>query len=92
VEGLALSLAAELSPLIRVNVVAPSLTRTPLSAAITASETLATGIAAMHALQRLGTPEDIAGLAAFLVSEEAGWITGQVIGVDGGRAALRTKG
>jgi len=92
VEGLALSLAAELSPKIRVNVVAPSLTRTPLSAAITNSATLASGIAAMHALQRLGTPEDIAGLASFLVSEEAAWITGQVIGVDGGRSALRTKG
>ncbi len=92
VEGLALSLAAELSPQVRINVVAPSLTRTPLSAAITGSGTLASGIAAMHALQRLGTPEDIAGLASFLVSEEAGWITGQIIGVDGGRSALRTKG
>lgn len=92
VEGLALSLAAELSPQIRVNVVAPSLTRTPLSASITNSATLASGIAAMHALQRLGTPEDIAGLASFLVSEEAAWITGQVVGVDGGRSALRTKG
>ena len=92
VEGLALSLAAELSPQVRVNVVAPSLTRTPLAAAITASETLASGIAAMHALQRLGTPEDIANAAAFLVSAEAGWITGQILGVDGGRSALRTKG
>ncbi|WP_019905613.1 SDR family oxidoreductase [Methylobacterium sp. 77] len=92
VEGLALSLAAELSPQIRINVVAPSLTRTPLAAAITGNETLASGIAAMHALQRLGTPDDIGGLAAFLVSAEAGWITGQIIGADGGRSALRTKG
>ena len=92
VEGLALSLAAEMSPQVRVNVVAPSLTRTPLAAAITSNETLASGIAAMHALQRLGTPEDIGGLAAFLVSAEAGWITGQVIGADGGRSTLRTKG
>lgn len=92
VEGLALSLAAELSPQVRINVVAPSLTRTPLAAAITANETLTSGIAAMHALQRLGTPEDVGGLAAFLVSREAAWITGQVIGVDGGRSALRTKG
>lgn len=92
VEGLGLSLAAELAPQIRVNVVAPSLTRTPLAAAITGNETLAQGIAAMHALQRLGRPEDIGSLAAFLVSDEAAWITGQVIGVDGGRATLRTKG
>jgi NAD(P)-dependent dehydrogenase (short-subunit alcohol dehydrogenase family) len=46
----------------------------------------------MHPLQRLGLPEDVGALAAFLISEEAGWITGQVIGVDGGRSALRTKG
>jgi NAD(P)-dependent dehydrogenase (short-subunit alcohol dehydrogenase family) len=92
VEGLGLSLAAELAPQIRINVVAPSLTRTPLAAAITGNETLTEGIATMHALQRLGRPEDIASLAAFLVSDEAGWITGQVIGVDGGRANLRTKG
>lgn len=92
VEGLALSLAAEMSPQVRVNVVAPSLTRTPLAAAITGNETLASGIAAMHALQRLGTPEDVGGLAAFLVSREAAWISGQVIGVDGGRSSLRTKG
>ena len=92
VEGLALALAAELSPQVRVNVVAPSLTRTPLAGPITGNATLAQGIAAMHALQRLGEPEDVGRLAAFLVSEEAAWITGQVVGVDGGRATLRTKG
>ncbi|WP_132253581.1 SDR family NAD(P)-dependent oxidoreductase [Methylobacterium segetis] len=92
VEGLALSLAAELAPQVRVNVVAPSLTRTPLAAAITGNETRAQGIAQMHALQRLGRPEDVAALASFLVSEEAAWITGQIIGADGGRAMLRTKG
>ncbi|HEY8383033.1 MAG TPA: SDR family oxidoreductase [Microvirga sp.] len=92
VEGLALSLAAELAPKIRVNVVAPSLTRTPLAQALTANEAMASGIAQMHALQRLGTPEDVAAAAAFLLSDEASWITGQVLGVDGGRSSLRTKG
>jgi len=92
VEGLALSLAAELAPKIRINVVAPSLTRTPLAEGITRNETLATGIAAMHALQRLGTAEDVAALASFLVSGEAAYMTGQIIGVDGGRSRLRTKG
>ncbi len=92
VSGLTLSLAAELAPKIRVNAVAPSLTRTPLASAILADERVAAGIAELHALQRLGKPEDIAALAAFLLSPEADWITGQIISVDGGRSTLRTKG
>ena len=92
VEGLMLSLAAELAPKIRVNCIAPSLTRTPLAAALTSSEQMATAIAGLHALQRLGEADDVAALAAFLMSSDASWITGQVIGVDGGRSSLRTKG
>jgi NAD(P)-dependent dehydrogenase (short-subunit alcohol dehydrogenase family) len=92
VEGLTLALAAELAPHIRVNAIAPSLTRTPLAASLTAREETANTIAALHALGRLGEPDDIAPLAAFLLSPESGWITGQVIGVDGGRATLRSKG
>ena len=92
VEGLTLALAAELAPKIRVNCIAPSLTRTPLAAALTANEAMAGAIAQMHALGRLGEAEDIAPLAALLLSPEASWITGQVIGVDGGRSSLRTKG
>jgi NAD(P)-dependent dehydrogenase (short-subunit alcohol dehydrogenase family) len=92
VEGLTLALAAELAPKMRVNCVAPSLTRTPLAKSLTGNEQMATAIAQMHALQRLGEPEDVANIAAFLVSEEASWMTGQIIGVDGGRSSLRTKG
>lgn len=92
VEGLTLALAAELAPKIRVNCIAPSLTDTPLAKGFTSNESMANAIAGMHALQRLGRPEDIAPLAALLVSGEAGWITGQVIGIDGGRSSLRTKG
>lgn len=92
VEGLTLSLAAELAPKIRVNCIAPSLTRTELARPLTANETMAGAIAGMHALGRLGESTDSGALAAFLVSDEAGWITGQVIGVDGGRSTLRTKG
>lgn len=92
VEGLTVSLAAELAPKVRVNAIAPSLTRTHLAENILANEQMATSIAGMHALQRLGEPGDIAALAAFLVSSEASWITGQVIGVDGGRSSVRTKG
>ncbi len=92
VEGLTLALAAELAPKIRVNCIAPSLTRTPLAKALTGNEAMAKAIAELHPMQRLGEPEDIAPLAALLVSQEASWITGQIIGVDGGRSSLRTKG
>ncbi len=92
VEGLTLALAAELAPKIRVNCIAPSLTKTPLASALTGNEAMARAIAELHPLQRLGEPGDIAPLAALLVSQEASWITGQIIGVDGGRSSLRTKG
>lgn len=92
VEGLTLATAAELAPKIRVNAIAPSLTRTGLAAGLLANEQSAAAIAGLHALQRLGAPEDIAALSAFLMTPDAAWITGQVIGVDGGRANLRTKG
>ena len=92
VEGLTLALAAELAPKIRINCIAPSLTRTPLAEALTRNEALAKGVAETHALRRLGEAEDIAGLAVFLLGPDSAWITGQVIGVDGGRSTLRTKG
>ncbi|MCG2787208.1 MAG: SDR family oxidoreductase [Anaerolineae bacterium] len=92
VDGLTLSLAAELAPKIRVNAIAPSLTRTRLGESLLSNEQTSKAIAEMHALQRLGTPEDVAALAAFLLSPEADWITGQTISVDGGRSTLRTKG
>jgi NAD(P)-dependent dehydrogenase (short-subunit alcohol dehydrogenase family) len=92
VEGLARSLAAELAPGIRVNAIAPSLTETPLAKALVAQPAMAQALGQLHPLGRLGQPSDIAHLAAFLMSPEANWITGQVIGVDGGRSSLRTKG
>ncbi len=92
VEGLMRTLAAELAPKIHVNAIAPSLTRTPLASFMTNNDATAQAIAALHPLQRLGEADDSAALAAFLLSEEAGWISGQVIGVDGGRSRLRTKG
>lgn len=92
VEGLTRALAAELAPKIRVNAIAPSLTETPLAAGLTGNPQMAASIAQMHPLGRLGKPQDIAALAAFLISDQAEWMTGQVIGVDGGRARLRTKG
>ena len=92
IEGLTLSLAAELAPKIRVNAIAPSLTDTPLAKSLLANEQTASSIAAMHPMQRIGQAQDIAGLAAFLLSPAANWITGQIMGVDGGRSTLRPKG
>lgn len=92
VEGLTVALAAELAPSIRVNCVAPSLTRTPLSQSLTNSPQMADAIAQLHALRRLGEPDDIAALVDFLLTPDAGWMTGQVIAVDGGRSRLRVKG
>jgi NAD(P)-dependent dehydrogenase (short-subunit alcohol dehydrogenase family) len=92
VEGLTRALAAELAPEIRVNAIAPSLTRTPLAAGLTKNPQMAESIARQHPLRRLGEPEDAAALAAFLLSRDSGWITGQVIALDGGRGALEAKG
>ena len=92
IEGLTRALAAELAPKIRVNAIAPSLTDTPLAKAITSNAAIAQGVAALHAIPRLGEAGDIAAMGALLLSDKSGWITGQVIAVDGGRSRARTKG
>ena len=92
VEGLTRALSAELAPKIRVNAIAPSLTDTPLAAAIASNAAIAQGVAALHALPRLGQPDDIAALAEVLLTDKGDWITGQVMSVDGGRSRARTKG
>jgi NAD(P)-dependent dehydrogenase (short-subunit alcohol dehydrogenase family) len=89
VEGLTRSLAAELAPHVRVNAIAPSLTLTPLAAGLTRNQAMADGIAALHPIPRLGAAAEMAALAQFLLSADAGWMTGQIIGVDGGRSTLR---
>lgn len=92
VEGLTRALAAELAPEIRVNAIAPSLTRTPLAEGLTKNAAVAEAIARQHPLRRLGAPEDAASLAAFLLGPESSWITGQVLALDGGRGAVEAKG
>ena len=90
--GLTLSAAATYAPRnIRVNCVAPGLTATPLTTRITANETAAKASMAMHPLGRLGTPEDVAAMMAFLLLPAAAWITGQTFGVDGGLGTVRSK-
>lgn len=89
IEGLARSLAAEWAPLIRVNVIAPSLTDTPLAAKLLSSPEKRDAGAQRHPLRRIGTSGEIAAAARFLLSDEAAWITGQVIHADGGMSALR---
>ena len=88
VEGLAVSIAAEFAPNIRVNCIALSLTNSKIAQPILKNTVLAQGIAKAHPLKRIGEGKDGAALAKFLLTEESSWVTGQVIAVDGGRSKL----
>lgn len=88
VEGLTRSLAAELAPNVRVNCIAPSLTRTPLAEKLLSTPEREAASAERHPLKRVGEASEVAAMAAFLLSDAARWITGQVIGVDGGMSAI----
>ena len=90
IEGLTRSLAAEWAPKIRVNCLAPALTETPLAARFFATEESRTAMAAKYPLGRAGLPNDLASIARFLLLPDSSWITGQVIGVDGGMSTLRS--
>ena len=90
VEALAKSLAAEWAPVIRVNVIAPSLTDTPLAGALLNSDLKKEAAAKRHPLQQVGRSEDIAALVAHLLSGHARFMTGQVLHVDGGLSSVRT--
>lgn len=89
VEGLTRSLAAELAPGTRVNAIAPSLTDTPLAARLLSNEERKDASAKRHPMKRVGHVNDISSLATFLLSDDASWITGQVLPVDGGMSALK---
>jgi len=88
-EGLTRSLAAEFAPKIRVNAIAPSLTNTPLAGKLLSTDEKVKANDDRHPLKRIGEPLDIAQMAAFLLSEKASWITGQILKVDGGMSSLK---
>ena len=88
IEGLAISLAAEFAPNIRVNCIAPSLTNSKISQPLLKNTIMAEGIAKAHPMKRIGEGKDAAAMAKFLLTEESSWITGQIIGVDGGRSSI----
>ena len=87
-EGLTLALAAELAPNVRVNCIAPSLTNSKISNFLLKNEKVAEGIAKMHPMKRIGEGSDSASVAKFLLTDESSWITGQILGVDGGRSSV----
>lgn len=88
IEGFAKALAAEYAPGMRVNVIAPSLTNTSLAGKMLNSEDKKVKMGDRHPLKRVGEPRDIANMAEFLLSNKSSWITGQVLGIDGGLSSL----
>ena len=88
VEGLTRALAAELAPAVRVNAIAPSISHSGIATPMLGKEAMAQALAKQHPLQRVGEASDHAALADFLLSKDSSWITGQIIGVDGGRSAV----
>jgi len=89
VEGLTRSLAAEFAPKIRVNAVAPSITNTPLAEKLLNTDQKIETNVNRHPMKRIGSPDDIADMASFLLSEKSSWITGQIISVDGGMSSIK---
>ena len=92
IEGFAKALAAEYAPKIRVNVIAPSLTDTPLADKFLNNDVKKEKSSERHPLKRFGQPEDIAQMANFLLSENSSWMSGQILHVDGGMSTLLVNG
>ena len=91
IEGFAKALAAENAPKFRVNVIAPSLTNTPLADKFLNNDDKKEKSAQRHPLKRFGETTDIANMAAFLLSENSSWMSGQILHVDGGMSSLLTN-
>ncbi len=88
IEGFAKSMAAEYAPKIRINVVAPSLVDTPLAKRLLSNDKKVEMMSQRHPLKRVGQADDIAHMAIFLLSDKSTWMTGQIIGTDGGMSTL----
>ena len=91
IEGFAKSLAAEYAPKMRVNCIAPSLVDTPLAGRLLNNDKKREMMSQRHPLKRVGEAEDIANLAVFLLSDTSTWVTGQIMGVDGGMSTLNVS-
>lgn len=89
IEGFAKSLASELAPHIRVNVVAPSIVDTPLASRILSNEKSIENAKNRHPLKSIGEANDIASMVNFIMSDDAKWITGQVFHIDGGMSSIK---
>tara|TARA_Y100000991_G_C21968969_1_gene348394 strand:- start:1314 stop:1979 length:666 start_codon:yes stop_codon:yes gene_type:complete len=88
-EGLCRSLAAEWSPKVRVNCIAPSVVQTKLSSRLFRTENQIEQMNARHPLQKVGQPKNITDAIQFLLSENSSWITGQVLNIDGGLSSIK---
>ncbi|MRH99251.1 SDR family oxidoreductase [Kriegella sp. EG-1] len=91
IEGFGKAIAAEYATKFRVNIIAPSLVDTPLSKRLLNNDKKKEANALRHPMNRIGTPDDIANMVVFLLSEQSSWMTGQVIGVDGGTSTLNVN-
>ncbi len=92
IEGLTVSLAAELTPEIKVNCIAPSLTETGMTKSIISNKDIKKAIELLHPIPRIGQPTDHSKLASYLLCDHNNWITGQIFNIDGGRSTIRRKG
>jgi len=91
IEGFGKSMAAEYAPKLRVNIVAPSLVDTPLAERLLNNDRKKEANALRHPLKRIGEAVDIANIVVFLLSDKSSWMTGQIVGVDGGTSTLNVN-